>query len=638
MRECAILLYRADGENFPAVGKLPARKTHLVGGSRDGLIILGGHAALSASDVVLCVEGLLDALAMYSRLPAGAVVATNVCGASARSRLPVGLFEGKRVFVLGDLDEPGQRGAKAFAEKAAAVAAEVRLIRLPGEVTAKHGKDLRDFWIEGGTPEQLQRLIKDSELVSKPSDDEAAGDQPVESDDDPHRLASVVLESEILRFYRSDFYWHDGRRYSKLGRDEVRSLLTQHVKQEFDRLHQVALERWEPTDQHPEPPKAKKVSLGLVSNVLQALQSLTIVSFRNDWPRWSDGRVGEFIAAENGILDVGRAIDGAPDGLLPHSPEWLSTVCLPYPFNPSASCPKWLKFLSRNLEGDQQRIDLLQEWFGLQLVPDTSYQKFMLMVGEGSNGKSVCCAVLLAMLGTDNVSHLPLEDFGQRFQLATTLGKLANISSEIGELDKVAEGHLKSFTSGDRMTFEHKHKPLFEAMPTARLTLATNTLPRFSDRSGGLWRRLLLMPWRVEIPASERIIGMDSVEYWSNELPGILNWSLAGLKRLRKNGRFTESDVCNEALAEYRISNNPARSFLIENYREHPNGQVPCREAYLLYSRWCGQTVHRPLADAAFGREVVRAFRSVQRSRVSLDGARVYFYVGLCDGADEDSF
>src|SRR5262249_19280874 len=152
---------------------------------------------------------------------------------------------------------------------------------------------------------------------------------------------------------------------------------------------------------------------------------------------------------------------------------------------------------------------LLQEWFGCCLLFDTTHQSFLVLEGEGSNGKSVVCAVLAALLGTDNVSHVPLENFGQRFALTQTLGKLANIASEVGEIDKAAEGTLKAFTSGDRMTFDRKGIAPVEAMPTARLVLATNNRPRFTDRSGGLWRRMLLMPFQVEIQAHERVYGMD---------------------------------------------------------------------------------------------------------------------------------
>ena len=93
--------------------------------------------------------------------------------------------------------------------------------------------------------------------------------------------------------------------------------------------------------------------------------------------------------------------------------------------------------------------------------------------------------MLTALLGEHNVAHVPLELFGQRFQLTMTLGKLANIAAEVGDLDKAAEGVLKAFTAGDRMDFDRKGIPGIEAYPTARLVLATNNRPRFSDRSSG---------------------------------------------------------------------------------------------------------------------------------------------------------
>src|SRR5205807_310610 len=127
--------------------------------------------------------------------------------------------------------------------------------------------------------------------------------------------------------------------------------------------------------------------------------------------------------------------------------------------------------------------------------------------------------------------------------LASTLGKLANICAEVGELDKAAEGYLKAYTSGDAMQFERKYESSFSAMPTARLVLATNNPPRFSDKSDGVWRRLILLPLNVTIAEEERVYGMDKREWWeaSGELPGILNWALEGFDRLRLQGGFTRS-------------------------------------------------------------------------------------------------
>src|SRR5581483_7120619 len=167
-----------------------------------------------------------------------------------------------------------------------------------------------------------------------------------------------------------------------------------------------------------------------------------------------------------------------------------------------------------NLGDDAGKQRLLQQWAGYLLLQDTSLQRFLVMVGEGANGKSVACEVLIALLGEDNVSTEPLELFGDRFRLAETLGKLANITAEVGELDKVAEGILKAFVSGDLMSFEMKYKSAFKARPTARMMLATNNMPYFSNRSDGLWRRAMVLPFVVQIPEAEKNAEMTNREFW----------------------------------------------------------------------------------------------------------------------------
>src|SRR5262249_24095272 len=155
-------------------------------------------------------------------------------------------------------------------------------------------------------------------------------------------------------------------------------------------------------------------------------------------------------------------------------------------------------------------------------------------------------------------STVPLELFGDKFRLAGTLGKLANIVAEVGELDRIAEGQLKAFVAGDPIEFERKFKAPFTARPTARLVLATNNPPQSSDKSDGIWRRVLFLLFTVQIPEAERVASMDTVEFWheAGELPGVLNWALAGLHELREQGRFVVPAVCQEAVDRLRLDTN----------------------------------------------------------------------------------
>lgn len=550
-------------------------------------------------------------------------------------------LDGREVFIVFDSDlaekSEVQRAESAFGQRLIERGAIVRLVRLPSGPPGSNGKPAKvglDDYLMSHSAESFRELLKSAQRLCPKAKLTVA-----EANDDPHRLARVVmLELPNLRFWRGEFYRYSGQCYQRLPPDEVGTIMTESIKREFDRINQIELEKWQPTEKKPEPPRPQKVTRSLVGDVQQALESLCQIHHVSKLDCWLDGTPGSFVAVTNGIVDIERAASGQPNCLLAHSPDWFSLVVLPYAFDSAATCPKWLAFLGKNLEGDTERIAILQEWFGYCLTADTSFQKFLLMIGEGANGKSVACAVLTALLGESNVSNVPLEDFGQRFQLMQTVGKLANIAAEIGEIDKVAEGHLKAFTSGDRMQFERKYRDPIELTPTARLVLATNNLPRFADRSGGLWRRMILMPFRVTIPAVDRIIGMDKPEWWlaQGELPGIFLWSLAGLKRLRDQGGFTKSAVCEEALAEYRSDCNPAATFLRENYREHPNGFVTTFEIFEKYRDWCSKHRHdKPLGERSFGKEIVRTFTNAQRRNSGPRNQRAWGYAGICEGGIE---
>ena len=65
----ALLLYKQDGQKFEKLGKLPARKTHLVGGSEAGWVFIGGRKRFDQATVIWRVCGATDGFALLHRLP-----------------------------------------------------------------------------------------------------------------------------------------------------------------------------------------------------------------------------------------------------------------------------------------------------------------------------------------------------------------------------------------------------------------------------------------------------------------------------------------------------------------------------------------------------------------------------------------
>lgn len=276
-------------------------------------------------------------------------------------------------------------------------------------------------------------------------------------------------------------------------------------------------------------------------------------------------------------------------------------------------------------------MDVLQEWAGYLLTNSNDLQKFLVLEGDGGNGKTVYFAAMTAMLGEANVSHVSIENFEGRFELGTTIGKMANISGDAGEIDQVAEGVLKQFTGGDIMQFDRKNQDPISARPTAKLMAAWNSRPRIRDKSRGLWRRMLLVPFNRAIPQSRKVLGMDKPGWWieKGEAPGMLLWAIVGLERLRQQGEFTRSASVRRAMAEYQQESNPVLRFFDETVELLPPDQIATEERkelvdqvaidandlYLRYKSWCGEEAIKPLAKQNFGKAVSRQFGEIKHRR-----------------------
>lgn len=414
-----------------------------------------------------------------------------------------------------------------------------------------------------------------------------------------------------LRYYREVWWMWDGEKYENLPAYELRAVIAQFIDDKT----------------------AVDVTKNFVSNVIETLTGLCLISSKVEMPAWlgesNVKAMGRTVIFENGWLDLDELIAGEETELQAHTPKLFSMNALPYQFDEESNCPKWLEFLNCNIEGDIDRINVLKDFSGYCLLSNNlKFHKFLLLEGEAGTGKSTFCTVLRALLGEKNVSHVPLELFGERFALYSTLDKLANIVEEVGELDTVAEGQLKAFTSGSPMQFERKYKEPIMAIPTAKLILATNNRPRLKDRSGGVWRRMILVPWQKVIPETEWDRELD-MKIINDELPGVFLWALAGLARLLESNGFSSSETVKTATEEYKLEENPTRIFLLDNYEE-AEGYVEVKEIYSEYVTWCKDFGYESLNNLSFGKEVRRAFPKVaNRMRKGDTDKRCRTYFGI---------
>lgn len=372
------------------------------------------------------------------------------------------------------------------------------------------------------------------------------------------------------------------------------------------------------------------VSISRVNSILLCLHHLIGIDGRTEFETWLDGINGaDVIVAANGnvsLSDTDRET-GRPK-LLPHTPSYFAMSALPYAYDPDAECPLWRTFLS-DVVDDPEYVLLLQQWFGYLLRRDLKEQMFLLLVGPGGNGKSVFTAVMEAFVGLANVSHVSLARFDNPFALYGMLGKRLNITNETVHLiEEQAEATLKSLVAGDLMTFERKYRDPVEALPTSKIVITTNAAPRFSDRTWGLWRRLLLVNFQRVIPRERQIRNL--ADELKQELPGILNWAIDGLHSLNAKG-FIIPAAHEQLLEQYRQDSDPARAFLIEHYQPGQEDEcIPTSDVYGAYREWCEANGYKALGERTFGQAVHRTHPGVQRRRRGGRDNRQWVYAGLC--------
>ncbi len=279
--------------------------------------------------------------------------------------------------------------------------------------------------------------------------------------------------------------------------------------------------------------------------------------------------------------------------LQPHTREHYRTTQIPVEWDPKAEAPRFLQFLEEVFQGDPDAGDkawALLEMMGYTLMTHCLHERFIILVGNGANGKSVLLSVLEALCGRNNVAGVQPYEFANRFQRAHLHGKLANIVSELRRGKLIDDEALKGITSGELTTVERKHKDPFDLRPYSTCWFGTNHLPHTRDFSDALFRRALVVPFNrtfkpeldnCDPMLKERLVG---------ELPGILKLALDAYKNTLVNG-FTMPASCIEARKEWRLEADQVAQFVEDCCIKDLNGSEPAFLLYGVYGIWadrCG--------------------------------------------------
>lgn len=317
---------------------------------------------------------------------------------------------------------------------------------------------------------------------------------------------------------------------------------------------------------------------------------------------------------DTSVIVMGNGVFDTLDcELHPYSDGYLTNMKVCYPYNPDEVAVGWVRFLNRVLPDVKMQM-LLQEFISATFIDRGSvkFEQCLVLLGTGSNGKSVVFEVVCAMLGEENVSTFSIRDLiGSRSEqnLAGANGKRLNYCSEMKttEINEKNADAFKSLVSGEPAIARSLYKEPFKACSIPVIMANANRLPRLEDATYSLQRRILVIPFDVCIPEDEQ--NRELATELKKELSGIFNWVLDGFRRLRANSfRLVVPEEVTRIVESYIRDNNPVARWLDEHRwfaKWHPNIRTSAvwhsrAEMWASFEKWCIDNSEEGMAKKHF--------------------------------------
>jgi putative DNA primase/helicase len=267
-------------------------------------------------------------------------------------------------------------------------------------------------------------------------------------------------------------------------------------------------------------------------------------------------------------------------------------------YDPTARCNSFKRLIGR-LYGSES-LDYIFQWFGYCLYRGYPVHEMLILVGNGGTGKSTLIDLLCLFVGEDAFTSLQLKklvNINDRFSRASLVGKTLAFDDDALAANLGDGSDLKALVGGNAITIEPKGKPAFNYRNYAKLLFAMNSLPSSNDTANGLGRRLAILRTKGTFELDEycRLYGEAK-----NELSGIFNEAMVGLKKVLADGRFSRPQTSIDAVKTWQKENNTVELFADESLEIDKNAKESVQEVYDKYQEWCKNNGRKAIGKQKF--------------------------------------
>lgn len=318
-----------------------------------------------------------------------------------------------------------------------------------------------------------------------------------------------------------------------------------------------------------------------------------------------------------------------------HSPDYKFRNVLPVRYDPMAIPRRFLRFLEFATKDDPIKGIRICEMFAFSLMSGYPIKKAVILYGDKDRGKTTILDVLNAFLGEENISHTPLQTIAEnRFAVAGLMGKLANISGDVGKGTLYDTSVFKQLTGDDRIEGEIKglqERPRF--WNRAKLIFGLNTLPISKDQTDAYYSRFELIPMMQDVTKFPDMPNVSLKEWLTDphELSGILNLVLhIFLPALRTKRHFEGSQNVDEIRRRYDLNANPVYAFAEEALEtDDSDNPIETTKVYEKYQEWSKASGLETRDERSFGYWIIRSAIRIGKKREQKDGRQHYYYTGI---------
>lgn len=313
-------------------------------------------------------------------------------------------------------------------------------------------------------------------------------------------------------------------------------------------------------------------------------------------------------------FDASPDLLGVPSGAIdlrtgeacaPNRADYITRSAALDPAPAGAAAPLWAAFLARTFADDAAMIGFVQRAAGYALTGHTREQKLLFLFGTGGNGKSIFLNTLqwlLAEYATRAPASLFLDSRNEQHptDLASLRGARLVVSSELPPGRSWNEALVKDVTGGDPITARFMRQDSFTYQPQFTLMIAGNHQPTFRGVDEAIRRRVLLLPFTVTIPASER--DPQLAEKLRTEGPAILRWCIDGAAAWYREG-LNAPAIVEAASADYLDDCDLLGEFLHDCTTHTPGAGERIAAVYTRFQMWSSQRgMHSPWSQHALTR------------------------------------